>query len=276
MATPEHRGDRSPARDKTAFDCPVCGAFAQQHWQEMVEWNEELGTLPFWDGPRPAELAESRMPWLGNIFEHHQEPSPEELAGEADAGEDELPPALWAFARCARCSFVTIWRGDLLVYPATSRMPLARTDMPAAARALYEEARAVYEVSPRAGAALARAALERLLREVDPDAPARSNLEARIQRVSGEVSLPLARMLTVIRHVGNQSLHVKDDVDEVTVLVLSQEQADIAAMLFEAINELADELITKPAERDALFGLVPESVRERIEKEQASGTAESS
>lgn len=243
-----------------------------------MEWNEEVGALPFWDGPRPAEeRAESRFPWLGgNVFTNYQEPSPEELAGMADAGGDELPSALWAFARCARCSFVTIWRGDVLVYPATSRMPLAHPDMPVAARALYDEARAVYEVSPRAGAALARAALERLLREVDPDAPASANLEARIQRVSGEVSRPLARMLTVIRHVGNQSLHVKDDVDEVTVLVLSKEQTDIAAMLFEAINELVDELITKPAERDGLFGLVPESVRVRIEKEQTSGTAEGS
>ncbi|MFT4284300.1 MAG: DUF4145 domain-containing protein [Protaetiibacter sp.] len=274
MATPEPRGERPPARGMTAFDCPVCGAFAQQHWGQLVEWDPEEGARGFVDGPGSVEHDEGRFPRLGgNVFVNYREPTQEQLyPGQAvGEGDEELPEsAEWAFARCARCSFVTIWRGDRLIYPAASRMPHAHPDMPDDARSLYEEAREVFAVSPRAGAALARAALERLLRTIDQDAPARATLEVRIDRVLAEVSQPLGKMLTVIRHVGNESLHVQDEPDELTLLVLSDEQTENAELLFAAINGLVEELITKPAAYEALYDRAPQNVRDRVERARSA------
>lgn len=135
--------------------------------------------------------------------------------------------------------------------------------MPNSARELYEEARDVFTISPRAGAALARATLERLLRELDPDA-GRLELVDRIDRVIPRVSSSLAEMLTVIRHVGNKSLHVDDEPDEATVLVLTDEQTQVSAYIFAAINSLVDELVTKPAQARAMFQRLPPGVQGRV------------
>ena len=75
-------------------------------------------------------------------------------------------------------------------------------------------------------------------------------------------------MLTIVRHVGNQALHVKDVPDEVTVLAMSDEQTEISALLFEAVNTLVDELITKPAVADSLYEKLPEKVREAVKRSQ--------
>jgi len=136
--------------------------------------------------------------------------------------------------------------------------------MPEDARELYDEARAVLAVSQRAGAALARATLERLLRSLDPEA-GKVDLASRIERIMPKVSSSLAQMLTVVRHVGNKSLHVEDDPDEATVLVLSDEQAEVSGLLFESINALVDELVTKKKVAEAIYSKLPAGVRAKVE-----------
>jgi hypothetical protein len=60
------------------------------------------------------------------------------------------------------------------------------------------------------GAALARCTVERLIKAPDPDAPTRANLDARIERIKSQVSVPLGEMLDVLRVTGNGTLHVDD------------------------------------------------------------------
>lgn len=170
----------------------------------------------------------------------------------------------WWSARCFSCKRSTVWRGKRLIFPSASTAPQAHVDMPAEARELYDEAREVLGVSPRAGAALARATLERLLRSLDPVA-GKADLATRIQRVVPKVSSTLAQMLTVIRHVGNRSLPVEDEPDEVTVLVLSDDQTEVSSLLFEAINSLVDELITKQKVAKSIYSKLPTGVRAKVE-----------
>jgi hypothetical protein len=67
-------------------------------------------------------------------------------------------------------------------------------------RELYEEAAWVAPLSRRAGAALARAMVERLLKAMDPDAPKRANLDKYVERALDKVSTPLAELLDVVRN----------------------------------------------------------------------------
>ncbi len=200
------------------------------------------------------------------------------FAGEFD---DERPPfedpkadwvvgSTWASAQCQRCRKASIWRDDVMVYPSGKGGPAPHEDMSASARALYEEARAVVPISRRAGAAMARATLEFVLRELDPEAGEKATLNARIENVRPRVSSGLIEILDVIRYAGNESVHVGDSTDDVIVLVLDERTTELIDFLFESINDLVDELHTKPSRQRGLAQSLPESVRAGIEQRRAA------
>ena len=137
--------------------------------------------------------------------------------------------------------------------------------MPPEARELYVEATQVIGISRRAGTALARAALERMLRTLDP-IDGRIDLAGRIDRVLPRVSSSLGQMLTVIRHVGNRSLHVDDSSDEIMTLVLDPQDVEIVELIFISMNDLVEELIARPDRAKAIYDRLPAAVRERVGK----------
>jgi len=73
-------------------------------------------------------------------------------------------------------------------------------------------------------------------------------------------------MLTVIRHVGNQALHGSGTSDQSVVLILDETQTELVELIFESINELVDELVTKPKASKRFLELVPQSVLDRLNK----------
>jgi hypothetical protein len=135
-----------------------------------------------------------------------------------------------------------------MVYPVVDRVgPAAHEDMPPVVRALYDDAGKCAAVSRRAGAALARATVERLLKELDPGAPAPATLDKRIDRIRGQVSKPMGQMLDLVRNLGNKMLHVEDQPDELVVMALDDQAGpELVDLLLRAANELVDELITRP------------------------------
>lgn len=264
MTTTQPENEGTPGPDTARFVCPNCGAFSHHDWERPQVSNYpgySQGAIDLWDGPR-----------FGNSYVMY--PGLQSLAraiySESEAIDEPTSPKQWHVSWCASCSRASVWRDTMLVHPRSSSAPLPHKDMPDSARVLYEEARDVFSISPRAGAALARATLERLLRELDPTT-GKPDLATRIDRVLDRVSSPLAEMLTVIRHVGNKSLHVDDAPDEITVLVLSDEQTQVSSFLFAAINSLVDELVTKPNLTRSMFDLLPTAVQARI-KSSDSGT----
>lgn len=189
---------------------------------------------------------------------------------------DETPwiiSEIWAVSTCAACSRRSLWRNEAIIFPTAPGAPAAHYDMPAAAREIYDEARLVLSISRRAGAAMARATLERLLRDLDSEAEAKSTLDRRIARVVPQVSSGLGGVLDVIRHAGNKSVHAEDEVDDVLVLVLDDEDIEVVDLLFSAINELVDELITKPKRHADLVDKLPRSVRDGIARRGAQTTS---
>jgi hypothetical protein len=223
-----------------------------QRSQEDDTWYE-----PF-DSERPASatpfdiFATSPGPW---------DAPPENGGGRVVLGDGTTPvphwiaPEPWAASTCLGCSQSTLWRGDLIVYPRVSPAPAPNPDMPAAPRELYLEAASVMAVSRRAGAAMARATLERLLIELDPSAKKDARLDDRIIDAMQK---------------GNEALHVDDTPDAAVVLVLDAENTEIVDVIFAAINDLVDELVTKPAARARLLDAVPQSVRAAVDRKKAA------
>jgi hypothetical protein len=142
--------------------------------------------------------------------------------------------------------------------------------MPGDAKELYDEAREVLGISRRAGTALARASLERLLKTLDPQ-PGNPDLATRIVKIAPRLPESLGQILTIIRVAGNQSLHVPDQPGELLVLILDPDETEVVDLMFEAINELVEQLITRPAKVVTHFEKVPDAVRAKYEAELRKG-----
>lgn len=238
--------DRLPALHRERFVCPRCDVFAAQTWFEV--WLKPGGN-------RAYERAYDIL-WGADEVEHVE--------------ETEVS-SCWYMSECTSCQHRSVWREEALIYPAASPAPIPSEDMPSEVRELYDEASAVAAVSRRAGAAFARATLERLLKLLDPAAPSGSKLDEYIARVIPRVNAATGKLLTLIRHVGNKSLHVEDTPDDAIVLLLTDEDVELLGVLFQTINDVIEELITRPNQAAMLYDAVPATVRAAAEAKAAKG-----
>jgi len=228
-------------KGKAAFNCPNCGAFAKQTWFELS----------------------LQVPNTGQYL------STNDRIDRADRSLRGLPEPIssWAQAECAACHRFSTWRRSTLIYPRSNTLPLAHADMPEDVVDLYNEARDVAAVSKRAGAAMARATLEKLLRvllENDKD-----QLIDLIDQVEPLVDMSTADLLMYVRHVGNSALHVKDAPDAALVLVLDDGTEAAMNALFETVNRLVEQLISRPAQTALLTNSVPVTVKAKVEQLRA-------
>jgi hypothetical protein len=234
------RATHPPVHGSSSFDCPRCGVFTSHTWRDLLVKNDQDGTLVFFD-------SFGATPGLAFTF-----------------------PFEWSASTCFACKASAVWRNSALVFPAESVAPVPHEEMPDAVRELYDEAAAVVGLSRRAGAALARAALERLLKSLDTEAPPRARLDDYIARVADRVTAPLSMMLTPVRHIGNKALHGADDTDEIIALYLGDVEEGLVEILFEAINGVVDELISRPRISRELYERLPKAVRDDAERKAAN------
>lgn len=235
--------DNNPGFHKSKFICPLCRAYAGQEWSPIFVSNDNRQgmTLALLD-PETEE-------------QYYNQPPDD---------------AHWNVARCIGCNELTFWRGCDLVYPKSGSESLAEPhpSLPAPAKGLLLEAIAVFPISRRASAALCRAALESLLREIVVPIPGVTlNLAGRVNSLHGKVSSDLWKLLTAIRHIGNKTLHGADESDLSVALYLDDDQDYIPKILIEAVNQLAEQLIETPDRIDKIYQSIPESVRSVAERE---------
>ena len=252
MAEPAPRSAHVPPELHLAgFNCPHCGIRAHQDWSALGYEDYDEGHN-FWTS-------------LESVVE-----PPE---GDSDPFASGKVTHIWNGARCFSCGQWSIWHLYAMVYPPVQIGAAPNPDMPEETRSLYIEARQVATVSRRAGAGLARAAVERLLKLLDTDAPSSANLETRIARLRDRVSSPLGQLLDVVRVTGNQALHIEDQPPELLLLVLDDTVGPgVLETLLQVANDLVDELITRPRRTQDLWEKLPGGVRARLSAESARST----
>jgi hypothetical protein len=162
----------------------------------------------------------------------------------------------WRFSLCDHCGRVCTWQKETLVRPAASTAPMHHEDMPDDVADDYDEARDVLNASPRAAAALLRLALQRLMPHLGVTS---TNLNEDIGAlVSQGLPAQVQQALDTLRVVGNNAVHpgeidLKDD-------------PETASALFELLNFVVEDRISRPQAISGLFASLPAGARDAVAK----------
>lgn len=143
-----------------------------------------------------------------------------------------------------------------MLEPLGASAPLPHPDMPEEPRADFVEARGIIDISPRGACALLRLALQRLMQAVGQSG---QNLNEDIGRlVRAGLDPGVQEALDALRVIGNNAVH-PGELD-------LRDDRDTANALFETLNFIVEQLITRPKKLQSLYSKIPEAARLQISK----------
>lgn len=162
-------------------------------------------------------------------------------------------------ARCFHCNQYTIWVNSdgsyILAFPKKNLSPLPSPDMPKDCLLDYEEARSISAESPRAAAALLRLVIQKLCIHFGEPG---ENLNDDIKNlVKKGLDSRIQKALDIIRVTGNHSVHPGE--------MNTKDKPEITSKLFEVVNMIVHEMITKKKELESLYESLPEKDRTNIQ-----------
>lgn len=167
-------------------------------------------------------------------------------------------------ADCSSCKKTSIWHGTLQkgqrgtqLLPTSSSAPMPNQDLPDDCRVDYLEARDIVAHSPRGAAALLRLVIQKLCMHLGfPGKNINDDIKALVR--DRNLSEMVQQALDAIRVIGNNAVHPGE-------LDLEDDEGT-AITLFELVNIIVDEMISKPKKAKALFDRLPEGAKAAIVK----------
>ncbi|ALC92069.1 hypothetical protein AM500_21435 [Bacillus sp. FJAT-18017] len=173
-----------------------------------------------------------------------------------DAGIGFKAMPLYRTSICAHCNEKAIWLKGNLVVPMTSTAPLPHSDMPLELIDDYNEAASIVNISPRGAAALLRLVLQKLM--VSLGLPGKDINRDIGALVSSGLPELIQQALDIVRVVGNESVHPGQmDITD---------KHETAMQLFNLINFIIEDRITRPKQINELYMQLPEGKRLGIEQ----------
>lgn len=166
--------------------------------------------------------------------------------------------------RCNRCHAVSYWRATTgndgeLIYPRRSTAPGPHPEMPEDVRADYREAASIADLSPRGAGALLRLALQKLMPHLGEQG---KSLDSDIGSLVAKGLAPeVQQALDALRVIGNNAVHPLE-------LDLSEDRETVGA-LFDLLNYIVEERISRPGRLATIYSQLPEGAREAIERRDA-------
>ena len=143
-----------------------------------------------------------------------------------------------------------------MLVPENTTAPLPHPDMPDAVLFDYEEARLVAGKSPRSSAALLRLAIQKLCIELGEKGKNINDDIASLVRKGLPVEIQQA--LDIVRVVGNNAVHPGE--------LSNDDVSEISTGLFELVNQIVEDRISRPKKLQAMFDKLPAGAREAIQK----------
>lgn len=174
-------------------------------------------------------------------------------------GEQYIANAPLRITRCENCGSNCIWVGDTYVFPDRGNAPRPNPDMPAEARADYEEAARIYTKSPRGAAALLRLAIQKLMIHLGQPG---KNINGDIAALVA-MGLPeqIQQALDVVRVTGNNAVHPGQ---------LDANDAQVAEQLFPLVNVIVEYRISLPSRIQEMYDALPDGAKTAIEKRDSA------
>ena len=262
-----------PSINETGFNCPVCGVYAQQHWQKLI-----ISALPNGTTPRLSTVAsvteehDKHISRLRNNGETKHIPYRQaQTASLIDSLHYHRPLILepandpntkyplgnaWASA-CYNCKQLSFWVNDALVDPRSQFEIQMNPDLPAECELSFKEAADCLPFSPRAACALLRLCLQQLLDHLEVPG---NSIDKQIAHLVAEkrLSAKIIDAMDVVRVTGNNAVHPSkmDNIDN----------AETATSLFAIINLVAERTISQIKHIEEMYKKLPTGAKNAIAK----------
>ena len=160
---------------------------------------------------------------------------------------------------CQHCFKLSYWCDSRMLIPAEAPCAPPHPDMPKSIIGEYQEARSIFVQSPRAAVALLRLAIQKLMPEFGEKG---ENINDDIKSlVAKGLPIKVQQALDFCRVVGNNAVHPGK--------INLNDTPEMGQHLFECINFIVEELITRPNRMDNFYAKLPEAARAAIEKRDA-------
>ncbi len=241
------RDNNQPNMCSKKFICPHCGVLAQQNWTGVTKITELFNGLL-------SHLYLNYRQTINSYAQDQVKPFLDFLTSEISGSGLKPIPIHFRFAACQSCSRASVWLEEEMIYPRSFPFSAPNEDMDDEIKELYLEAAKIFQDSPRASAALLRLCVEKLCRQLGEKGDlntcignlVKKGLDTRIQQA-----------LDYCRVIGNSAVHI----GEIDV----EEENDKVQTLFDLVNDIAQEMITKPREMKKKYSSLPEQSRRQIE-----------
>lgn len=242
--------DLSPKFGSDKFICPHCWVASQQTWFDAYTSGKSINGI----------LNDMFYGYRRNIADYQQDAIESFMSiVEEFINRNMLTfvPSGFSVATCSACQEVSLWVNKEIVYPRQTLVDPPNLDMNQEIKDLYIEASTIVVDSPKGATALLRLALQLLLKQLGKPG---KNINNDIKElVAAGLSPKIQRALDLLRVVGNNAVH-PGQID-------LEDDREIALKLFNILNFIANEMITKPKELDLLYAnIVPEETQQHINK----------
>ena len=134
------------------------------------------------------------------------------------------------------------------IYPRTSTIEwFPNEDMSEEQKQLFNEAKDIFDISPKAAGALLRCVIERILRDKFPEY-SKSCLGKILSELKDKNALSneIIQLCQTCTLIGNDAAHS-------SLIIYEDESREQVELLFELINAIAEELLSKPRKRQEML-----------------------
>jgi len=179
---------------------------------------------------------------------------------EGDHKRGRSLPDGYAVSHCDYCNGLTLWFDGNIVFSNSTTAPLPHNDMPDEIVKDFNEARQVFSISPRSSAALLRLAIQKLCKYFGYSG---ENINADIGKmVANGLDTLVQQAFDSVRVIGNEAVH-PGQID-------LRDNPDTALQLFNLVNFIVEEMITKPKRIREIYNKLPRGKLQQIEQRDKS------
>ena len=240
-----------PEIHKEQFTCPHCGVLAKQDWAAIRQIAEIVNyTINNIYMEYRVAIDSYDQKCIRKFSIHLFKELPRNLPV-------NLFPQDFSFARCQSCSKMSVWmeQDKKMIYPRLSSFPSPNVDMDDEVKKLYLEATQIFQDSPRASAAILRLCVEKLCGQLGEKGDLNTLIGNLVKR---GLDQRIQQALDYCRVIGNNAVHP----GEINI----EEDPNVVELLFDLVNDIAQDMITKPKEMKEKYSSLPGKAKEQIEK----------